>query len=204
MLKRIRGELASPLFFCAAARDNARMSVYFVRPRIADLVFQLYAHPLHPELFDSVLQRQFRRADAHLIVRITRNGHAITWRKGNLALTEIADIDNDLSPTRRLLNYRMRGEHAARCPLGLDITYQVNFQVETLPPEIFRHVHEEILADGAKRGLLHNFRPNNRLTIAPLGHIAVDSRPGCLFLSACHTFPEENTVIKSQSLIEEK
>lgn len=180
------------------------MSVFFVRPRIADLVFELHARPLHPELFDTVLARTFQRDDATLTVRITRNGHAITWHRGELALTEVADLEQDLSLRHRLLHFRMRGEHAATCPLGPGFTYQVNFQVEVLPPEIFHHVHEEVLLDGAKRGILHNFRPNNRLTIAPLGYVAVESRPGCLFLSACHTFPEENTVIKSQSLIEER
>jgi hypothetical protein len=180
------------------------MSVDFVRPRIADLVFQLYARPLHPELFDSVLLRQYQREDYHLTIRITRNGHAITWTSGDQILTEIAEVEQDLSPQHRLLHYRMRGEHAATYPFRPGLTYQASFQVETLAPEIFRHVHEEILADGARRGILHNFRPNNRLTIAPLGFVAVDSRPGCVFLSAFHTFPEENTVIKSQSLIERR
>lgn len=180
------------------------MSVDFVRPRIADLVFQLYKRPLHPELFDSVLVRSIQRDDFHLSIRITRNGHVINWAKGDLLLTEIAEIEQELSPQHRLLHYRMRGEHAATYPVGAGLTYQASFQVETLAPEIYRHVHEEILADGARRGILHNFRPNNRLTIAPLGFLAVDTRPGCVLVSAFHTFPEENTIIKSQSLLERR
>jgi hypothetical protein len=80
----------------------------------------------------------------------------------------------------------------------------MSFQVETLTPEIFLHVHDEILCDGGKRGLLHNFQPNHRLAVSPLGHIAVEGRPGCLLWSTFHTFPEENTVIKSQTLIEKR
>ncbi len=178
------------------------MSVYFVRPRVADLVFQLHARPLHPELFDTVSLRHFQREDYRLTIRITRTGHVITWQNPSLVLTELADIDQELSPQHRLLHYRMRGEHSATYPCSRGITYQLSFQVETLAPEIFRHVHEEILTDGTKRGILHNFQPNHRLTIAPLSYVSVETRPGCLFLSAFHTFPEENTVIKSQSLIE--
>jgi len=37
-----------------------------------------------------------------------------------------------------------------------------------------------------------------------LGFVTVEARPGCLFLSAFHTFPEEHTVVKTQSLIEKK
>ena len=97
-----------------------------------------------------------------------------------------------------------RGEHSASLPCSHGVNYQANFQVEVLPPEIFFHVHDEILADGGKRGLLHNFQPNHRLSLAPLGFVTIESRPGCLFISAFHTFPDEFTVVKTQSLIEKK
>ena len=31
---------------------------FYVRPRVAELVFQLYGKPLHPELFDILAVRQ--------------------------------------------------------------------------------------------------------------------------------------------------
>ena len=98
----------------------------------------------------------------------------------------------------------MRGEHTETrfCPQG--IHYQTSFQVEVLPPEIYFHVHDEILADGDKRGMLHNFQPHHRLALAPLGFITVEARPGCLFLTAFHTFPDEYTIVKSQSFIEKR
>jgi hypothetical protein len=80
----------------------------------------------------------------------------------------------------------------------------MSFQVEVLAPEIFLHVHEEIRADGNKRGLLHNFPAQDRLAIAPLGFITADARPGCLCLSSFHTFPGESTIVKTQSLIEKR
>src|SRR4029077_7702844 len=109
-----------------------------------------------------------------------------------------------LSEQRRLLDYHLRGEHSGALACAHGVHYQMSFQVETLSPEIFLHVHDEILADGGKRGLLHNFQPNHRLAVAPLGYLEAEARPGCLFLSTFHTFPEENTVIKSQTLIEKK
>ena len=78
----------------------------------------------------------------------------------------------------------------------------MSFQVETVQPEIFAHIHDEILGDGGKRGLLYNFQPNHRLSLAPLGLVSAESRPGCLILTSFHTFPEEYTIVKSQSLIE--
>lgn len=181
------------------------MGVQHLRPRVCDLVFQLYGRPVHPELFDILAQRKIQREDYELTVWITRTGHVISWEDPNVRLTEVAAAaDQDLPERRRLLHHRLRGEHNATLDCAHGITYQASFQVEVLPPEIFLHVHDEILADGGKRGLLHNFQPNHRLAVAPLGFIAIEARAGCLLLSTFHTFPGEHTVVKSQSLIEKK
>ncbi len=181
------------------------MNVFLVRPRVGDLVFQLYGRPLHPELFDILAERKVRREDYELTVRITRTGHVISWENRDVHLTEVAAaVDQELPQKRRLLTHRLRGEHSDLLACAHGVSYQNSFQVEVLPAEIFLHVHDEILADGRKRGLLHNFRPNHRLAVSPLGFVAVETRAGCLFLSTFHTFPDEHTVVKTQSLIEKK
>lgn len=181
------------------------MSVNTLRPRVCDLVFQLYGRPLHPELFDILAEWKIQRADYELTVRITRTGHVISWENSDVFLTEVtAAADQPLPEKRRLLSHRIRQEHTDTLTCAHGIGYQMSFQVEPLPPEIFLHVHDEILADGNKRGLLHNFQPNHRLTLAPLGFVSVEARAGCLILSTFHTFPDEHTVVKTQSLIEKK
>src|SRR5437588_7070650 len=129
------------------------MNSLFVRPRVADLVFHLYGRPLHPELFDILAVRRFQREDYELRVWITRTGHVITWENTDVLLTEVASADQELPEGRRLLRYRLRGEHAATMPCCHGIVYQTSFQVETLAPDIFLHVHDEILAASNKRGL---------------------------------------------------
>jgi hypothetical protein len=180
------------------------MNVQILRPRVGDLVFHLYGKPLHPELFEILAERRIHREDYEMVVRITRTGHVISWENPQVFLTEVTASEEPLPQKRRLLDYRLRGEHngTVRCLGG--ISYQMSFQVETLPPDIFLHVHDEILADGGKRGLLHNFQPNHRLALSPLGYISVEARAGCLLCSTFHTFPDEHTVVKTQSLIEKK
>ena len=143
------------------------MGVPILRPAVGDLVFQLYGRPLHPELFDILAVRKIQRPDCDLTVRITRTGHVITWENQDVCLTEVtAAGDEPLPERRRLLHYRLRGEHTARLGCAYGVHYQMSFQVEVLPPELFLHVHEELLADGRKRGLLHNFPPHHRLSTA--------------------------------------
>ena len=181
------------------------MNVDFVRPSIKDLVFQVYARPLHPELFEILASRKVFREDYSLTVHITRTGHIITWDNPDVCLTEVASSWNlELPEKRRLLRYRLRGEHNGKVDCAHEICYQMSFQVETMVPEVFYHAHDEILADGQKRGLLHNFQPNDRMSLAPLSLISAEAKPGCLILTTFHTFPTEYTVVKSQSLIEKK
>ena len=122
-----------------------------------------------------------------------------------MLLTEVADADQSFSEQRRFLRYAMRGEHSGKFQCCHGILYQTSFQVETLPEEIFLHVHDEILADGAKRGILHNFPAEPSPGRSPRW-VTWSPRRGadCLLLSTFHTFPEENTIIKSQTLIEKK
>lgn len=181
------------------------MDVHELRPRVAELVFHLYNRPLHPELFDVVATRTVQRHGYMLTVRITRTGHVISWDSVRGHLTEVtATSDTPLPSYRALASHKMRGEHNDTLAWAPELNYQSSFQVEMLPDEIFAHVHDEILRDGLKRGMLHNFQPNNRLALAPLGYITTEAWAGNLVVSSFHTFPEERTVVKTQSLIERR
>ena len=54
--------------------------VLSVRPRIAELVFQLYGRSLHPELFEVHRSRQIERGGYTATVQITNAGHSRTNR----------------------------------------------------------------------------------------------------------------------------
>src|SRR3954451_9977993 len=143
------------------------MNSILTRPRVAELVFQVYGRPLHPELFDILAQRKVRHEDYEVTVRITRTGHVVSWENRDVLLTEIADVDQQFSNRRRLVSFRLRGEHSYTMPCSHGVTYQTSFQVETLTPDLFLHVHDEILADGGKKGLLHHFGPQHRFAVSP-------------------------------------
>src|SRR5437763_455610 len=136
------------------------MGAVLLRPAVGDLLFRLYGRPLHPELFDIVAARTLHREDYRLSVWITRTGHVIHWENRDVVLTETAaSYDQELPERRRLMHYRLRYEQTGRLLCAHGISYQMSFQVEALPPEVFHTVHEEIRADGEKRGMLHHFTP---------------------------------------------
>ena len=174
-----------------------------MRPRVEDLVFRLYDRSLHPELFDTLACRRVRRDGYALTVRITPTGHVLEWVGVAGRLTEVVTATGHVLPEGcRRLSLRFQGERRGRCDVGGGVRYQVGVQAEVLPPEVFVQVHEELAADGARRGVLFHFRPHHRLGLTPLGFVTAETVPGGLSVAAFHTFPDEFAVVKTQSLIE--
>ena len=67
------------------------------------------------------------------------------WRRGDTALTEAtATADHPLPAAGRRLAYRFEAERRGRCDVA-GVRYHVGLQVEVLPPEVFLHVHEELV-----------------------------------------------------------
>jgi hypothetical protein len=175
-----------------------------LRPNVEEMVFQLYGRPLHPELFDILATRRLRFGDATLSLWLTRTGHVISWQNRRFHLTEVVAADQPLPECGQLLRHKLRGERCDMLGNLTEVNYQVSFQLESLSPEQFLNVHQEILADGGKQGLLHAFAPNHRWALTPVGLINVEARAGCLFLSTFHTFSDDHAVVKTQSLIERR
>lgn len=136
-----------------------------VRPKIAELVLQLYGRTLHPELFEVYgtkrLQRGVvaplpksgeqldlaasRNADGYeATVKITSAGHVVTWRHGGLTLTEVcASAHQPLPQRRRLMSHRVEGQRTDRVECRGGVTYQVSFSLETVTPHAFENYQKE-------------------------------------------------------------
>jgi hypothetical protein len=175
---------------------------FHLRPPVEEMVFQLYGRPLHPELFDVLAYRRLGQAGWSLNLWITTTGHVVSWQRDRTQITEVAAGREQLPEWGQLLRHRLRGERCAFLGAAPGVNYQVSFQVEALSPEQFLTVHHEIRADGGKSGLMHAYATNHRWALTPVSTIHVECWPGCLALAAFHTFPDECSVVKTQSLIE--
>ena len=174
-----------------------------VRPKVAELAFQLYGRSLHPELFQVYRSQAIERGGDAAKVAITSAGHVVTWRHGGLTLTEVAvSAQNPLPQKRRLLSYRLRGERHDRVECRGGVTYQTSFQLEPVAPEVFWTFQQELADDGQRRGLLHRFDSSGRMALGALSYINVETRNRSMLVQAFHTFPDDYAIVKSQSLFE--
>lgn len=174
-----------------------------VRPKVTDLVFQLYGRSLHPELFQIYQTRTIERGGYEARLQITAAGHVVTWRHAGLTLTELAVCaQHPLPQKRRLILHRIRGQRHDHLQCRGGVRYQVSFSMEVLEPEMFWHFHDELSQEGEERGLLHTFPSPNRITPGALSYLTVETRQKALLVQAFHTFPADCAVVKSQSVFE--
>ena len=104
-------------------------NVLSVRPKVAELTFQLYGRSLHPELFETFKTAKIERGGYAARVDITSAGHIVTWRYGGITLTEVAaSAQHPLPQKRRLMSYKLKGERHDRVECRGGVTYQVSFQ----------------------------------------------------------------------------
>ena len=175
-----------------------------VRPKVAELVFQLYGRALHPELFEVYSTRTVNRGDYEATIDITSAGHVVTWRYQGLTLTEVAaSAHHPLPQKRRLMSYRLKGAGSDRVECRGGAHYEVSFQLEPVAPEVFWTFQSELSGGGDDRhGLLHRFDSSGRMALGALSYIHVETRNRSLMVQAFHTFPDDYAIVKSQSLFE--
>jgi len=178
-------------------------AVLSVRPKIAELTFQLFGRALHPELFKVYSSRTVTRGDYAATINITSAGHVVTWRHQGLTLTEVAAAANHPLPQkRRLIAYQLKGQRSDHVKCRGGATYDVSFSLEPVEPEAFWTFQQELSLDGTGHGLLHKFDSSGRMALGALSYINLESRNRSLLVQAFHTFPDDYAIIKSQSRFE--
>ena len=174
-----------------------------VRPKVAELAFQLYGRSLHPELFEVCRTSTVERGGYSAKIDITSAGHVITWRYQGLTLTEVAtSAHHPLPQKRRLVSYRLKGEGADQVECRGGARYQVSFQLEPVEPEVFWTFQQELAGDGLQQGMLYRFDSSGRMALGALSYINLEARNRSLLVQAFHTFPDDYAIVKSQSLFE--
>jgi hypothetical protein len=177
--------------------------VLTVRPKVAELVFQLYGRALHPELFEVCSSSTVQRENYEAKIDITGTGHVITWRRAGLTLTEVAtSAHHPLPERRRLMNYRLKGRRSDRVECRGGVCYEMDFQLDPVDPELFWTLQEELTRDGEHQGLLQRFDSSGRIALGAVSYINVEARSRSLVVQAFHTFPDDYAVVKSRSVFQ--
>ncbi len=173
------------------------------KQRVDGLRFYLYDRPLHPELFDLYHDCRIVKAGYEAQIWVTGCTHVIGFYRDDACLVEVTAGAADELPQRgRLLEMPFRGEKEHQRKRGDGISYMMNFQVEQMSRAVYARTHHDLARLGARRGLFVPFPTwmSNQLT--PFTYINYDVRPNELHVFAFHAFPQDLSMIKTQSIFE--
>lgn len=179
------------------------MGVSFGRSRVADLSFQVFGRVVHPDWFAVRAHGRVGHGGWEADLRIIEGGHAILWKMGTTRLAEVLAGPETVLPEPGLLFHSpVRRDRSTTLRPAPRAEYQTCFEVERIDPEVFRHLCDELTLDAGRGGLFHRFAPTSRLCPAPLSFIRLDARPRGLSVQTFHTFPDEQAIVRTQSLFE--
>lgn len=171
-----------------------------VRPKVAELAFQVFGRSLHPELYELHKTRRIERSDYEAKVDITNCGHVITWRGAGLTICEVATSARQPLPCKRqLLAYPLKGAQCDEVLCHGGVTYRTRFQLEPVSPDLFWTFQQQ-LGTGPTEGLLHTFDSSGRMALGALSYINVETRCRSMLVQAVHTFPDDYAIVKVESV----
>ncbi len=168
-----------------------------------DLHFFLFDRPLHPELFRHYADFRVTQGRYQADVWILGLSHAVTVTCGQRSLTELLAHDSEVLPTRGVLSrFRLKGErdHERRSPDGW--CHLVSSQVEMMHEGLYKSVHNDLLRHAAKRGWYCTYEQWAEGELVPFSYIDYEARDSEFHIHAFHAFPQERTLIKTQSIFE--
>jgi len=170
---------------------------------VSQLRFMVYSRPLHPEFFDIYHDHRVAKRTYEAQVWITGLSHLIGFYNDDAAVTEvIADADVALPHRGKLLSLPIRGERNEQFDHDEGIRYITSFQVEQMSPRVYAKTHQELLEQADRNGLLVPFPQWAGNGLAPFTHVDYEAKARQLHVFAYHAFPEQRTLIKTQSIFE--
>lgn len=174
------------------------MSLAGYRPHIAEMRFHLLDRPVHPEFFSVHKSHTIQRDKYSAKFCITSDGHYISWRAGDVYLTEIAASVTQPVPDRRLLDLPLRNQKNQQLQCAGSL-YSYEFTLERVPADMFWMIQKQLGSATRTHELIHEFNSSGRLPIGGLSYIHVESRLQQLQVQAIHTFPDDYTLVKTQT-----
>jgi len=170
---------------------------------VGELSFSLYQRPLHPELFDIYARRHLRTEGYETHIWETGCAHVIGVFVKDLCLTELISAPGQTLPKRGLIErFRFRGRRSHKCTLSRGLSYMTEFQVEKMSPNVYRKSHTDLERFARNRGLFVRFPKLAVGGLEPFSYIDFEARRDELHIHAFHAFPDQVTIVKTQSLVD--
>jgi hypothetical protein len=171
---------------------------------VEELTFSLFQRPLHPELFELYATRHLKTEKYEAIIWITGCSHVVTVFAGDMCLSEVVSAPGQLLPQRGLIErFQFRGPKSHKCTLSKGVSYMTDFQVEKMSPNLYKQSHVDLERFTRNRGIFVKFpEMENSSGLQPFSYVDFEARRNELHIHTFAAYPDQVTMIKTQSLFD--
>ena len=167
------------------------------------LCFSLYQRPLHPELFNIYGKRHLKTERYEATIWATGCAHVVSVFTKNACLTELISAPGQLLPKRGLVErFQFKGQKKHKCTLTRGLNYMTDFQVEKMSPNLYHRSHTDLERFARNRGMFVSFPQLAIAGLQPFTYIDFEARKDELHIHTFHAYPDQVTIIKTQSLFD--
>ena len=170
---------------------------------VDELMFSLYQRPLHPELFEIRAKRHLKTENYETIVWETGCSHMISVFVDDVCLSEVIANTKQLLPKRGLVErFKFKGHRNHKCTLSRGLSYMTDFQVERMSDNLYNQSKADLEKFSKNRGIFVEYPESLSSGLAPFSYIDFEARRKELHIHSFHAFPEQKTILKTQSLFD--
>lgn len=170
---------------------------------VEELTFSLFQRPLHPELFQIYQQRQLKTDKYEAIIWVTGCTHVVSVFSGDVCLSEVVSAPGQMLPSRGLIErFQFRGPRTHKCTLSRGVSYMTDFQVEKMSPNLYQQSHKDLERFAGNRGIFVTFSDIQVGDLQPFCYVDFEARRTELHIHTFAAYPDQVTMIKTQSLFD--
>ena len=170
---------------------------------IEELTFSLFQRSLHPELFQIYASRHLHTEKYEAIIWVTGCTHVVSVFADDACLSEVVSTPGQLLPHRGLIErFQFRGPRSHKCTLSRGISYMTDFQVEKMSPNLYLQSHNDLERFARNRGVFVKFPELEVGKLQPFCYVDFEARRTELQIQTFAAYPDQVTMIKTQSLFD--
>ena len=170
---------------------------------VEELTFSLFQRPLHPELFQIYATRQIKTEKYEATIWVTGCTHVVSVFTDKVCLSEVVSAPRQVLPQRGLIErFQFRGPRSHKCTLSRGVSYMTDFQIEKMSANLYRQSHLDLEKFAKNRGVFVKFPKQDASGLQPFCYVDFEARRSELHVHTFEAYPDQVTIIKTQSLFD--
>lgn len=179
------------------------MNAQSFRPSIHETCYRLFTRPLHPELFSPAVVGRLKTSKYSVSLGICSGGHFLQLSDGQHGISEVTAPDSQvLTSFGHQRTYFFQDDVELQVEADCPFRYRFTGQIDPVEYSVFSRVQMELEEQAHRAFLSFRYPAKNRLFPGPLSLIQVEGSERMLNVHTFHTFPEDSTILRTQTLFE--